>query len=48
MLAIGQFREINRAENYVVTMHSRRRLSERGILLRDVIHAVEHGEIIEQ
>jgi hypothetical protein len=48
MLTIGQFREINRAENYVVTMHSRRRLSERGILLRDVIHAVEHGEIIEQ
>ena len=29
-------------------MHSRRRMNERGILLRDVMYAVEHGEIIEQ
>ena len=28
-------------------MHGRRRLSERGILLSDVINAVDHGEIIE-
>lgn len=48
MLEIEQFRQINKAENYVVTMHSRRRMNERGILLRDVMHAVEHGEIIEQ
>lgn len=48
MLEIEQFRQINKAENYVVTMHSRRRMNERGILLRDVMNAVEHGEIIEQ
>lgn len=48
MLEIEQFRQINKAENYVVTMHSRRRMNERGILLRDVMHAVEDGEIIEQ
>ena len=44
---IEQFRRLNRAENYVVTMHGRRRLSERGILLSDVINAVDHGEVIE-
>ncbi len=48
MLEIEQFRQINKPENYVVTMHSRRRMYERGILLRDVIYAVEHGEIIER
>ena len=45
---IEQFREINQAENYVVTLHGRRRMSERGIELQDVINAVDHGEIIEQ
>ena len=48
MLEIELFRQRNKAENYVVTMHSRRRMNERGILLRDVMYAVEHGEIIEQ
>ncbi len=48
MLEIELFRQKNKAENYVVTMHSRRRMNERGILLRDVMYAVEHGEIIEQ
>ena len=48
ILEIDLFRRLNSAENYVVTMHSRRRMSERGILLRDVIDAVDHGEIIEQ
>ena len=48
MLRIEQFRQLNQAENYVVTMHGRRRMNERGILLRDVMHAIHHGEIIEQ
>lgn len=48
MLTIDLFRQMNKAENYVVTMHGRQRMHERGILLRDVMHAVEHGEIIEQ
>lgn len=48
MLEISLFQQLNSAENYVVTMHSRRRMSERGIFLRDVMHAVDHGEIIEQ
>lgn len=48
MLDIAQFRQFNQAENHVVTMHGRRRMFERGILLRDVIHAVANGEIIER
>ena len=44
---IAQFRRLNQAENYLVTMHGRRRMNERGILLTDVMHAVDHGEIIE-
>jgi len=44
---IEQLRQFNQAENYVVTMHGRRRMSERGILLADVMNAVDHGEIIE-
>ena len=48
MLEISLFRQLNSAENYVITMHSRRRMNERGIFLRDVMNVVNHGEIIEQ
>ena len=48
MLGIDQLRQNNKAENYVVTVHGRRRMNERGIKLRDVMHVVECGEIIEQ
>ena len=48
MLEISLFRQLNSAENYVITMHSRRRMNERGIFLRDVMNVVDHGEIIEQ
>jgi len=48
MLEIAVFQKLNRAENIVVTQHSRRRMSERGILLRDVLSAIGCGEIIEQ
>ena len=44
---IERLRQFNQAGNYVVTLHGRRRMSERGILLSDVMHAVDHGEIIE-
>ena len=44
---LEQLRRFNQAENYVVTMHGRRRMSERGILLEDVMRAVDRGEIIE-
>ena len=44
---IEQLRQFNQAENYVVTMHGRRRMYERGILLGDVMCAVDQGEIIE-
>lgn len=44
---IEQLRQFNQAENYVVTMHGRRRMGERGILLADVMRAVDQGEIIE-
>lgn len=47
-LEIEQFWEFNKAENYVVTAHGRRRMSERGIFLKDVMNAVDHGEIIER
>ena len=48
MLEISLFRQLNSAENHVITMHSRRRMNERGIFLRDVMNVVNHGEIIEQ
>ena len=48
MTDMEHIRRINQAANYVLTMHSRRRMHERGIMLRDVIRAVETGEIIEQ
>ena len=47
MFDIEQFRQFNQAENYVVTQHGRRRMYERGILLGDVMNAVDHGEIVE-
>ena len=47
MFDIEQLRQFNYAEKYVVTLHGRRRMNERGILLGDVMNAVDHGEIIE-
>lgn len=48
MLSIEDFRHINRAENMVITQHSRRRMAERGVALADVMSAIGNGEIIEQ
>ena len=47
MYLIEQFREINRPENMVITQHSRKRFSERGIGILDVVNAINTGEIIE-
>ncbi len=48
MLSIEDFRRIDRAENIVISQHCRKRISERGIALADVMNAMECGEIIEQ
>ena len=48
MLSIEELQRINRAENIVVTQHSRKRMAERGIALADVMSAIKSGEIIEQ
>ena len=45
---INRFRAVNSAENIVVTQHGLRRLRERGVLLRDVMSAIDNGEIIEE
>ena len=47
-LDIEELRAINRAANIIITAHGRKRLSERGIHLKDVMDIIEHGEIIEQ
>ena len=48
MLSIEEFQRINRAENIIITQHSRKRMAERGIVLADVMNAFKSGEIIEQ
>ena len=48
MYEIGEFRVINKPQNYLITMHGQVRLRERGISVADVITAVDNGEIIEQ
>ena len=48
MLSIEESQRINRAESIVITQHSRKRMSERGIVLADVMSAIKSGEIIEQ
>ena len=47
MYLIEQFKEINKPESMVVTQHSRKRLSERGIKILDIVNAINTGEIIE-
>lgn len=48
MLSIEEFQRIDRAESIVITQHSRKRMSERGIVLADVMGTIKNGEIIEQ
>ena len=44
---IEQFRRINKPANMVMTQHSRKRFSERGIRMQDIVNAIDSGEIIE-
>ncbi|WP_026661136.1 DUF4258 domain-containing protein [Butyrivibrio sp. AC2005] len=46
--AIKDFKDLNVPENMVITQHSRKRFTERGISIHDVCMAIETGEIIEQ
>ena len=48
LIEIELLRQYSKAENIVVTAHSRKRLLERGILLRDIMQVIAFGEIIEQ
>ncbi|MCC6095772.1 MAG: DUF4258 domain-containing protein [Eubacterium sp.] len=45
---IEQFKNLNAPENMILTQHSRKRFSERGIKIADIINAISSGEIIEQ
>ena len=45
---IEQFKELNKTEKMVLTQHSRKRFSERGIKIVDIVNAIESGEIIEE
>ena len=47
MYHIEQFKALNKPENMVLTQHSRKRFSERGIKIQDIINAIETGQIIE-
>ena len=47
MYLIEQFKELNKPEMMVLTQHSRKRFSERGIKILDIVNAIENGEIIE-
>ncbi|MBR4754643.1 MAG: DUF4258 domain-containing protein [Lachnospiraceae bacterium] len=48
MYSIGDFKSINEPSKMVITQHSRKRFSERGISLNDVCESINSGEIIEQ
>lgn len=47
MYRIEQFREINTPGTMLVTRHGRARLSERKIMINDIINAIASGKIIE-
>ena len=47
MYLIEQFKELNTMEKMVLTQHSRKRFSERGIKIQDIVNTIDAGEIIE-
>ena len=47
MYSIENFKTINAPEKMILTQHSRKRFSERGIEIQDIVNAIETGEIIE-
>ena len=48
MYCIDDFRSLNEPTKMVITQHSRKRFSERGIVINDVRESIKNGEIIEQ
>lgn len=48
MISIETLRSMNRPEQTAITEHARQRLIERGITVRDIMHCIASGEIIEQ
>lgn len=48
MYCIDDFRSLNEPTKMVITQHSRKRFSERGIVINDVCESIKNGEIIEQ
>lgn len=47
MYSIEEFRNLSKPENIIITIHSRKRLMERGIKFADILNVIEKGEIIE-
>lgn len=45
---IERLRSLNKPEQIAITEHARRRLTERGITVGDVMQCIETGEIIKQ
>ena len=48
MYSIEDFTANNEPAKMVITQHSRKRFSERGISIQDVCNSIQTGEIIEQ
>ena len=48
MYSIKEFQQRNKAELLIMTQHSRKRFSERGIRVDDILFLIKTGTIIEQ
>ncbi len=48
VIDIERLRMLNSAEQMAITEHARRRLTERGISVNDIIRCIDTGEIIKQ
>ncbi len=47
MISIEQLRILNKPSNIIITEHARIRLLERNISMKDIVHCIKFGEIIE-
>jgi hypothetical protein len=45
---IRQIRKLINERKYIVTMHARTRMDERGIFTEDLVNLISQGEIIEE
>ncbi len=48
ILKLDELKKINAPDNIVITIHAAKRLEQRCISLKEIIHCIETGEIIEQ